>query len=76
METKILLSGDFCNDEAVRFIARRYGTTPQQVLVRYLVQDGIMKENDQPEAGHYSLEPNELALMRDLGVKPSRVEIS
>lgn len=75
METKILLSGDLCNDEAVRFIARRYGTTPERVLARYLVQDGIMKESDEECSDHYSLAPNELALFRDLGVKPSKVEI-
>lgn len=74
METKILLSKDFCKMDAVRYVAFRYGTTPERVLERYLVQTGIVSlENEDND--DYELQSNELALFHDLGVQPTAVEI-
>ena len=72
VEAKILLSKDFCELEAVKYIAFRYGTTPEQVLEHYFMQSGII-----PSAGHrdadYTLTPNEMALFHDLGIRPMTV---
>lgn len=74
MKTKILLSKDFCELEAVRYVASRYCTTPEQVLEHYLVQTGILKADNTSE-DNYTLAPNEIELFCDLGVKPSLFEI-
>lgn len=75
MATKILLSKDLVEFDAIKFVARRYGTTPEKVLVHYLVQSGIMKTDGEFNGEDYELAPNELALLSDLGVQPSKVEI-
>ena len=74
METKIMLSKDFCEMEAVKYVAFRYGTTPERVLEHYFIQNGIISSNESQDT-EYSLTPNEMALFHDLGVRPSMVEI-
>lgn len=61
--------------DAIRYVARRYATTPENVLRHYLVQTGIVKSDGCPPDGNYELAPNELTLFRDLGVQPTIVEI-
>lgn len=75
MATKILLSKALVEVEAIKFVARRYGTTPEKILVHYLMQSGIMKIDSEFNREDYELAPNELALLSDLGVQPSKVEI-
>lgn len=74
METKILLSKDFCKMEAIKYVASRYGTTPEEVLEHYFIQTGMV---DLPlkDCLDYELEPNELVLFHDLGIHPIAVEI-
>lgn len=74
METMIQVSKDFCGMEAIRYVASRYNTTPEEVLIHYFIQTGMVNI-DSRERSDYELEPNELALFRDLGVGPKRVEI-
>lgn len=74
MKTKIMLPKDFCEIEAVKYIAFRYGTTPEKVIEHYFVQSGI-KPSTEPGNHGYSLTPNEMALFQDLGVGPTVVEI-
>ena len=74
METKILLSKDFCNMDAVKYVASRYGTTPEKVLEHYFVQTGIVPSGNMND-GDYELQSNELALFHDLGVQPTAIEI-
>lgn len=75
MTAKVLLPREFCDDEAVRFVARRYHATPAEVLVRFLVQDGIVCRAADNVSRPFDLAPNEMALLRDLGVKPTAVEL-
>ncbi len=72
MKTKIMLSKDFCDMEAIKYIAFRHGTTPEKVLEHYFVQCGIIESANNDD---YTLTPNEIALFRDLGVQPSIIEI-
>lgn len=74
METKILLSKDFCKMDAIKYVASRYNTTPEKVLKRYFVQTGIVKSGN-TTADDYKLQPNEIALFHDLGVQPTTIEI-
>lgn len=75
METKILLSKEFCKMDAIKYVASRYGTTPEKVLKHYFVQTGIVPSGDMDYEG-YELQSNELALFRDLGVQPTVIEIN
>ena len=73
-QTKIQLSRELCELDAIRYVASRYGTTPEQVLAHYLMQTGAVC-TDHASDDSYTLEPNEIALFRDLGVQPSVIEI-
>lgn len=70
MKSKIMLPKEFCEMEAVKYVAFRYDTTPERVLEQYFIQSGIIPSNDR-HASDYSLTPNEMALFHDLGVQPS-----
>lgn len=74
METKILLSKDFCKMEAIKYVASRYSTTPEKVLKHYFVQTGIIPSGNTDNDG-YELKSNELALFHDLGIQPTVIEI-
>ncbi|MDE5840422.1 MAG: hypothetical protein K2H49_05830 [Muribaculaceae bacterium] len=69
MKTDKMSPKDFCEMEAVRYVAFRYGATPEQVLERYFVQCGIIAPCGAKDA-EYSLTPNEIALFHDLGIVP------
>ncbi|MDE7421348.1 MAG: hypothetical protein K2N35_14205 [Muribaculaceae bacterium] len=74
MRTKITLSKDFCEMDAIKYVASRYRTTPEKVLKHYFVQTGIIPSGDADNDG-YELKSNELALFHDLGVRPTVIEI-
>lgn len=74
METKILLSKDFCKIDAIKYVASRYGTTPEKVLKHYFVQTGIIPYGSISDED-YELQPNELALFHDLGIDPITIDI-
>ena len=74
MKTKIMLPRGFCELEAVKYVAFRHHTTPEQILEHYFVQCGIIAPEGRPQAS-VALAPNEMALFHDLGVGPSTVEI-
>lgn len=75
IQTKVILSRELCDIDAIRYVASRYGTTPEAVLEHYLVQTGIVVADENHDSDMYDLMPNEIALLRDLGVQPSSVEI-
>ena len=74
MRTKITLSKDFCEMDAIKHIAFRHSTTPEDVLKHYFVQRNIVAHVDNTTKD-YTLTSNELALLHDLGVQPSMIEI-
>ncbi|MDE6287221.1 MAG: hypothetical protein K2M00_00370 [Muribaculaceae bacterium] len=75
MSTKATLPKDFCSLEAVRYVASRYGTTPEKILERFLVQTGAIDSDKAAVKTNYQLTPNEIALFSDLGVKTILEEI-
>ncbi len=64
MKKEVLFSKELCREEAVLFVASRYGVTPEQILTRYLVQQNIINSDTEYD---YELAANELALFHDLG---------
>ena len=75
MTTKIIVPGELCRVEAVEYIARRYHTTPRDILECYFVQTGKLKCPGDRTTASFSLAPNEIALLDDLGAQPSVIEI-
>ena len=73
MKPKNILPKGIHELEAVKYIAFRYGTTPELVLEHYLVQCGMITAGEGQEA-KYTLAPNEVALFHDLGIRPAMVE--
>lgn len=75
MKAKIIIPQELCEQEAIRYVAHRYGTTPERVMVHYLVQDGIINSSEASIDDGFDLTPNEIELFRDLGVQPCEIEI-
>ncbi len=73
MDTKILLPKTFCEDEVIAYIAGRYKTTPLAVITNFLRHEGILPDKC---VETFSLEDNEIAICRDLGIAPSQIELS
>lgn len=73
MESKILVSDAVCHDEVVDYIASRYSITPRQVISHFMRQDGVIKDSPDDNE-HISFEENEMAILRDMGIRPSCIE--
>lgn len=73
MESKIILPQTICEDEVIGYIASRYSSTPTDVIYQYMLQEGIIA-NDRDGCISCGLENNEMAILRDLGLRPSSVE--
>ena len=77
MKAKIIIPQSLCDQEAIRYVAHRYGTSPEHVMEHYLVQDGIINPSgERCRRDDFELTPNELELFRDLGVQPCEIEIA
>lgn len=74
MDCKIILPEAICHDEIVAYLASRYCITPEEVIVRFMWQEGIMKSMGIEGEMKVSLEENEMAILRDMGITPSSVE--
>ena len=57
------ISEEIYQDEVVLFLADRYHATPQEVLERFLEQNGHAPEAN---TGVFQLEENEMATLRDM----------
>ncbi len=53
------------DDDVVCFLAERYHATPDRVVRRFLVQDGITTEQDENSVS-FLLEENEMEILRGL----------
>lgn len=74
MDSKILMSDSVCRDEVVDYIASRYSITPQQVIEHFLYLEGIITDTDSEYMLKFHFEENEIAILRDMGIRPSNVE--
>ena len=74
MDSKITISKSVCSDEVVDYIASGYSITPQQVINRFLCQEGILRDRQGEEDIPISFEENEMAILRDMGLRPTYVE--
>lgn len=71
MESKVILPLTVCEDDVIGYIASRYSSSPVEIITRYMEQEGIISGNDIRSC---RLEDNEMAILRDLGLRPSSVE--
>ena len=74
MDSKIILPEAICHDEIVDYLAARYCITPEEVIVRFMWQEGIMKSMSIEGEMKVFFEENEMAILRDMGITPSSVE--
>ena len=58
-----IIPEEIYQDEVVLFLADRYHATPQEVLERFLEQNGHAPE---AETEPFRLEENEMAILRDM----------
>lgn len=72
MESKIVMPETVCGDEVVDFLALRYSISPEQVIRHFMCQDGIINVCEVAEK--VSFEENEMEILRDMGIRPSRIE--
>lgn len=74
MESRVVLPENICEDELVDYLAQRYHATPKRIVARFLEQDGIVAaaQNDVPV--DFQLTPNEMEILRDMGLRPSSIE--
>lgn len=74
MDSKIIISESVCHDEVVDYLASRYSITPQQVVNHFMSQEGILTDQSSDCDKDISFEENEMAILRDMGMRPSCVE--
>lgn len=74
MDSKILVPESVCHDEVVDYIASRYSITPWQVISHFMCQDGVIKDYCDSAENKITFEENEMAILRDMGIRPSSVE--
>ncbi len=74
MDSKITIPRCVCDDEVVDYIASRYSMTPQEVINQFMFQDGILTDGAAAGPREIFFEENEMAILRDMGIRPSHVE--
>lgn len=74
MESKILVPESLCHDDVVDYIATRYSISPEEVISHFMCQEGIIIGRPHDSAIYF--EKNEMAILRDMGIRPSGVEFT
>lgn len=74
MDSKIIIPESVCSDEVVDYIASRYSITPRQVITHFMYQEGILSNGKGDAIRKILFEENEMAILRDMGIRPSCVE--
>ncbi len=72
-KSKILIPSEVCQDDVVLYLAGRYHCHPRDIIIRFLEQEKLTKSHsfvNQP------MEENELAILRELDLKPQEVEFT
>ena len=74
MDSKITIPESVCSDEVVDYMASHYALTPQQFISQFLSQEGIIADSNFDKELNLRFEENEMAILRDMGLKPTYVE--
>ena len=74
MDSKITVPKSVCSDEVIDYITSRYSITPQQVISHFMCQEGILGDRQNENDKTILFEENEMAILRDMGIRPSCVE--
>lgn len=73
MDNHIIVSEELCHSEVIRYIASRHKTTPCGIILKYLLQAGILEDANQECNLDFALEPNEIAYLHDIGTLPETI---
>ncbi|MCM1354997.1 MAG: hypothetical protein NC212_01155 [Staphylococcus sp.] len=73
MNSKIIIPQEACDDEVIVYMATRHHCRPQEIILRFLLQDEIIRQNSEKEE-FVSLEENEMEILRDMGLRPTTIE--
>lgn len=65
MEQPIFIPDDIITDDVICYIAGRYHVDAEKVVRQFLFQKGTLIE----EESGFTLEENEIAILRDMGVE-------
>lgn len=65
MEQTIFIPDEIITDDVICYIAGRYHVDAESVVRQFLCQKGILME----EESGFTLEENEIAILRDMGVE-------
>ncbi len=76
MTSKILNSSDVCKDEVMRYLARRYKCNPTDIVRRFLQQERFVNTTGKDDHPQTILEENEMEILRDMKIFPSKIELS
>lgn len=71
MKERVDISAELYEDEAVCFIADRHHVSPQTLVLRFLMQNGILSETEE-ETLTFRLEDNEVEMLRGLANRIGR----
>lgn len=74
MDSKIIMPESVCRDEVVEYLASRYSISPEQVISHFLSQEGVLAATNTDDRTNISFEDNEMAILRDMGIRPSSME--
>ena len=67
MNNQIIISKELCNSEVISYIAARHKTTPCGIILKYLLQAGILEDASTQCNLDFTLESNEIAYLHDIG---------
>ena len=76
MTTKIHIQQSILTDDIVTYIAGRYHVSTSEILRLFLSQEGIIKSTMPDNHPDITLESNEIAIFRSMGLLPSDVEFN
>jgi len=72
--SRILISSDVCEDEVVRYLARRYKCNATDIIRRFLQQERFVRDSRKDERHQNLLEDNEMEILRNMNICPSEIE--
>ena len=76
MESKVVLPEKICDDEVIDYLAQRYHTSPVQIITSFFEQDGIIQTVGNKAHIKFQLMPNEMEILRDMGLRPTTIEFT
>lgn len=74
MGSKVILPEKICEDEVIDYLAQRYHASPVQIITSFFEQEGIIHTAENKAHIKFKLMPNEMEILRDMGLRPTTIE--